>query len=145
MAFIFLYKPVAPLYRMVAMYVATLERSNYLERRQTRLTMKTPSLMRKKVVPPSVFLKKAMPLSRQYLDPDWIMIPGARKRPSLGLSHQSSIVNCLHHPQRHYQYSEKIHRYWLNAAAPLAAIIEKTDAGEIDQDKAFQGIRISLV
>ena len=41
--------------------------------------------------------------------------------------------------------AERIQRYWLDAAAPLAAIIEKTDAGEINQDEAIQGIRAALV
>jgi len=41
--------------------------------------------------------------------------------------------------------AERIKRYWLDAAAPLAAIIEKTDAGEINQDEAIQGIRAALV
>jgi len=41
--------------------------------------------------------------------------------------------------------AEKIQRYWLDATAPLTAIIEKTDAGEIDQADAIQGIRAALV
>jgi len=41
--------------------------------------------------------------------------------------------------------AERIQRYWLDSAAPLATIIEKTDAGEINQDEAIQGIRAALV
>ena len=41
--------------------------------------------------------------------------------------------------------SERIQRYWLDTAALLAAIIEKTDAVETNQDEAIQGIRATLV
>jgi len=51
-------------------------------KRQDRLTTKTLSLMRKKVVPPLVFPKKAMLLLRQPSSPGWTTIPGERKKQS---------------------------------------------------------------
>ena len=41
--------------------------------------------------------------------------------------------------------AERIQKYWLDAAAPLTAVVEKSDAGEIDQTEAIQGIRAALV
>jgi len=35
--------------------------------------------------------------------------------------------------------AERIQKYWLDAAARLAAITEKTDAGEINQVKLSRG------
>ena len=39
----------------------------------------------------------------------------------------------------------KTQKFWLDATAPLTSIVEKADAGEIDQAEAIQGIRAALV
>ena len=41
--------------------------------------------------------------------------------------------------------TQKTHKLWLEETAPLTAIIEKMDAGNIDQAEAIQGIRAALV
>ena len=41
--------------------------------------------------------------------------------------------------------AQETHKLWLEATAPLTAIIKKVDAGDIDQAEAIQGIRAALV
>ena len=41
--------------------------------------------------------------------------------------------------------SHKMQRLWLEAAAPLAAIVDKIDAGEIQEMDIIQGIRNALL
>ena len=135
-------------YQTVAMYMATLERGYYLDLSDDKnpiadedeagttfslseegdcfieaTRLDNDSRGKKKV-------KLGLPESK------WL------KSPELDSFIASTIPNDI---TRADSTVERIQRYWLDAAAPLAAIIEKTDTGEIDQDEVIQGIRAALV